>query len=102
MLYVVLTVIEIETGKRFHIIGAKDTIGIVVIMMCVLIPCVLSFVVIYLLPKEFLSRLLRKWKMIAAKKLLYNCKLEEIKEEKNNELSMIYEDHLPLIRAEAA
>lgn len=70
-------------------------------MMCALIPCVLSFVVIYLLPKVFLSRLLSKWKMIAAEKLLYDCKLEEINEAENNELRMIYEDHLPFIKVEA-
>lgn len=102
MLYLILTIVEIETGKRCHIIGVKDTLGIVVIMMSVLIPCVLSFFVIYLLPKAFLSRLLRKWKMLAVEKILNNCKLKKINEKKNAMLTMIYEDHLPFIKAEAA
>ena len=100
MLYVILSAIEIEIAKRFHIINAADTIGIVVILMCVLVPCILSFVLVYLLPKMFLSRLLRKWKFMAAERVIGDTCISDIDEDRNNMLSETYGDHLPLIKAE--
>ncbi len=87
-------------------------IYLVILVFCALIPSLISFLIVFLCPKIFLNRLLRRWKRIVAQKLYENnkkqiegkcvytgkhgkkmCLVQE-------RLNIIYNDNLPLVKTE--
>lgn len=106
MLYVILTALDLWIGEGFGIINRADSIEVGIITACVVGPCILSFIIVFLLPKAFLSRLLRNWKIEAIEKMIAECdaKMRWLRsrswESIQEKLNTIYTDRLPLVKVE--
>ncbi len=112
MLYICLLVIPINIMP--HDFYADNIIYWWLLMACTLIPCVISFLLVFLLPKLFLNRLLRRWKWMAIDEIDLKMQRIQKKTEKglvedefsplyvayNDMLNVIYNDELPLVKTE--
>lgn len=96
-LYVILSALEIVIAKYFGIINSEYDFGVLIIMMAVFFPCILSFVIVFLLPKAFLSRLLRKWKFSEMEKYTKGKTLDKKSEQK---IDIIVKDRFPFVKIE--
>ncbi len=101
MLYIILLVLTIKIDPI--IFTDSNKAYFMVLITGVLLLCVFSFLSVFLLPKIFLSRLLRRWKWkmideIEEKKsgLVSSDELEDYEKR----LDIIYKDELPLVKTE--
>ena len=100
-LYVIQCVFVVWINKTYRINDEYDYIHMSIIMVCVLVLCIFSFFLFFILPKAFLSRMLRKWKFLAIENHPKGREYRYIFLEQQAEIEMIYSDHMPLIRLEA-
>lgn len=90
----------------------KEVEYLITLVLCTLIPSLISFLVVFLLPKIFLNRLLRRWKREVThdlyekyRKQIENKKDDDIVQEKEMQevqerLDIIYNDNLPIVKTE--
>lgn len=106
MLYVILTALDMRIGSSFGIIDTSNSVEIGIITVCVLFPCILSFILVFMLPKAFLSRLLRKWKRRAVEEVMDGRmsvpdeKYLWLDDKIQERLDRVYADRLPLVQVE--
>lgn len=93
-------------------IAYKENDYLIILVLCTLVPSLISFLVVFLLPKIFLNRLLRRWKREAASLLYEKYKNQIENKNVNNKkhkkkilevqarLDMIYNDNFPIIKTE--
>ena len=98
----ILAALDLWIGGTTGIIEGKSEVYIGIVTMCVLLPCIASFLIVFLLPKAFLSRLLRKWKDISANEIIGDQSYSHLSKKKQKKLKKIFTDKMPLVKLELA
>lgn len=114
MIYVLMLAFDFVVARE---IAPDKQVYVGISIACIFIPCIVSFLIVFILPKVFLSRLLREWKWLAVdmieKKSESRDMLKEVScgtvesekvlqydKEKNKSLEVIYNDEVPLVKTE--